>query len=63
MTYIKNCSVKSNIVNEVTKTISSLFIFFNENILNAQKGQKGKTNNFQRLRSCCVREKLLPLVF
>ena len=54
MTCIKNCSVESSIVNEVTKAISSLFILFNENIWNAQKGQKGKTNNFQRLRSCCV---------
>ena len=54
--------VCSSIVNEVIKTISSLFFFY-EKILSVKKSSKCKTNDFPPLRSSFVRKKLLPLLF
>ena len=52
------------LLNGAIKTILSLFIFFfGEKVSRAQKVQKRKTNDFYPLKSLCVREKLLPLLF
>ena len=47
------------------KTISSQFIIFlfYENILSIQKAPKCKTNNFQPLKSFCVRKIVAFVVF
>ena len=50
-------------VNEVIRTISSLFIFFYEKFLGAQNAPKCKTNDFPPLRSFWARKKLLSVVF
>ena len=52
--------LKSSIVNEVIKTISSLFIFFYEKILRVKKAPKRKQTTFTLLevfvhaKNCCL---------
>ena len=60
-TYLDHIIYFSSIVNEVIRTISSLFIFFYKNILSLKKAPKCKINTFLPLRIFCA-EKIVAFV-
>ena len=55
--------ISSNVKWGCQDNFKPVYFFFDEKISRVQKAQKRKTNDFYPLKSLCVLEKLLPLLF